>query len=330
MKLLNFAKLSLCASSLAGCASFAHLPSYPDTAEADILAIKHQIDCELADAVEKMPWLQGRAYAASLELRTTINKSLNPSVGLQNGLGSRVGQLFNIGISATGSAESFREGEVNFTGSFANLGTCPKASADREFELFTGRTGVTDWLDKIDSTGSTLADRPRTPREGPFGETIQRSELDDLGSIVYISRFTYVQSGTVNPSFTLIPVNFDSVTPAATLTAARNRLYLLTMTIARPPSTGTRPVRLTKKGIEEVQTAVTNALANVKAKELAIVNDTQYNNNPKAASDAIKTLRRPNAVRPVPQNGLTDEQSEALENRNDFESFESTIVDAPF
>jgi len=244
--------------SLAGCAAFANAPNYPERTSADILQIQRIAETELYDAYTKNGklngWLKGWRYSALLELERTKTINLTPSLGIKDSLGSIAGQFFKIGLEANGETETFREGQVNFSGKLAGV---RKYEDDSDLRtLFKGNIGVAEWLEKVSQTAIRLQN------------SANGAKLGQLSSVI---RFTYTENGSVNPTFTLLPVQIDELTPAATLKAARKRLYSLTLTLDPPPGpTSATEVILDDTSINEVKRAVTLAILEARSTELKV------------------------------------------------------------
>ena len=338
-----FGSLFILTLGLGGCAT---IPPLPTESEVHILNIQRALQCEIAQAFEKSGGQSGlfrnRAYTAKLELQVTDTDNKAAAFSLQGPLTAVMGEKVNFSMSGGLDQEAFREGEVNFSGQFATAACDRPTTDDKKTWLVGGETGLEEWLTRVD-----LSSRPNA---------------GTLGSISYVIRFTYKPSGKIEPKFTLIPLPLDSVVPSATLTAARKRLYRLTLTMKEIPSTpGPTIVELTNASATKIANALADAaseqerqrqlasteaeIAKLKAEiaeretdpsflapekqamdvELKNLEDKRDELRRRAPPRIVRVRRAPRLIR---RDGLTIQQQQQLERDNRLFSIDSQIRDA--
>jgi len=231
---------ALAAAALGGCGL--HVPEIqenPFASESDraafIQSIVRNVRCEVQDAVVRLyadnadidpenrnlRWFDDWAAQISLTLTTGEKTSLNPGINLLPP--SPPSSVFNLNLTATGSAEAQRVDKIGSFFTVAELkryGACRAEDRNRGPFMLQSDLKLFDWL-QATMISINLRDAPAPANAGgPFKSNVLSHQV----------KFVVVSAGTANPGWILATstINVNQAVPF--LTASRDRTQDLTIT----------------------------------------------------------------------------------------------------
>ena len=211
------------------------VPKFEDEQRINVETVVHRIKCELLEARDKHPWLQGWAASVTLTLQIVDKGSAGGELGFVVPISAGT---FSIGFSAGATETATRTVSVEFDSKVRGLkpGSCvpPDSRADHSLR---GALGLAEWVQRVEST-------VRSPDVLPDKEKAIGYNLD----------FQLVLEGSVTPAFKIVPVSGRERSGSLKLAQSRDDLHKVEIALTPDPTFGVQVSAPAKKRLSDTKT----------------------------------------------------------------------------
>ncbi|MGV1905055.1 hypothetical protein [Agrobacterium cavarae] len=238
-------KVNLGALGLVFLTSCSTLPKQPDSESVSVVDVIFNIRCELRDAVKAAPFLTKDTYGwtAGADLSLQIVASADGSIDAATSTPLKPGTLVpSVGFKHSGKADSTLS--FGFKEDLKALKPVPCAQGARVSKTrLQGQLGIRQWVASLQAAANATGITP-----------------EKAG---YILEFTVETSGSLGPSFKVLPLGTSSLDIGAKLGGSRtnvNRLVIAFTKNPAPAKSGSGTAPLSPENIQRNDLQLNNLL----------------------------------------------------------------------